>query len=63
MHAVLEAAAGRGAQSLWLTVWEHNPRARAFYAKCGFTDVGTCAYLFGTEPQTDRVMARAVSDL
>ena len=40
-------------------MWEHNHRARAFYVKCGFTDVGEHVFLFGTDPQTDRVMARA----
>lgn len=46
----------RGAQTLWLGVWERNDRARAFYAKCGFADAGEHIFLFGTDPQTDRVM-------
>ena len=46
----------RGAKTLWLGVWEKNDRARAFYAKCGFADVGEHIFLFGTDPQTDRVM-------
>ena len=53
-------AAIRGAQTLWLGVWERNPRALAFYGKCGFVDVGEHVFLFGTDPQTDRVMARAL---
>jgi len=58
MARVIADAGGSGAQTLWLGVWEHNPRARAFYGKCGFTDVGEHVFLFGTDPQTDRVMAR-----
>jgi len=50
-----EARAG-GAKTLWLGVWERNDRARAFYAKCGFVDAGEHIFLFGTDPQTDRVM-------
>ena len=58
MARVTADAGETGAQTLWLGVWERNPRARAFYAKCGFTDVGEHVFLFGTDPQTDRVMAR-----
>jgi len=58
MTRAIAEAAEAGAQTLWLGVWEHNHRARAFYGKCGFTDVGEHVFLFGTDPQTDRVMAR-----
>ena len=58
MARVTAEAGDTGAQTLWLGVWERNPRARAFYATCGFIDVGEHVFLFGTDPQTDRVMAR-----
>ena len=57
MERVKSEARLRGAGTLWLGVWEHNDRARAFYAKCGFSDVGEHIFLFGTDPQTDRVMS------
>jgi GNAT superfamily N-acetyltransferase len=57
MDRVLSEARAHGARTLWLGVWEKNARARAFYAKCGFTDVGDHIFLFGTDPQTDLVMA------
>jgi GNAT superfamily N-acetyltransferase len=60
MDRVKSEARLRGASTLWLGVWEHNARARAFYAKCGFVDVGEHVFLFGTDPQTDRVMAAAL---
>jgi GNAT superfamily N-acetyltransferase len=60
MDRVRIAARERGANTLWLGVWERNDRARAFYAKCGFADAGEHIFLFGTDPQTDRVM---VADL
>ena len=60
MDHVRIAARERGAKTLWLGVWERNDRARAFYAKCGFTDVGEHIFLFGTDPQTDRVMVTAL---
>jgi ribosomal protein S18 acetylase RimI-like enzyme len=59
MRAVDHSAVELGGRTLWLGVWERNPRAIAFYAKCGFVDVGEHAFIFGTEEQTDRVMARA----
>ncbi len=55
-RATAEARAA-GAGTVWLGVWERNPRALAFYGKCGFVDVGEHVFLFGTDPQTDRVMA------
>lgn len=60
MERVKDEARQRGARTLWLGVWEHNARARAFYEKCGFVDVGSHVFVFGTDPQTDRVMAVAL---
>ena len=57
MDRMKAEARQRGAETLWLGVWERNDRARAFYAKCGFADVGEHVFLFGTDPQTDRVMS------
>ncbi len=58
MRAVDDEAARRGAAVLWLAVWERNERAKAFYLKCGFHDVGSKVFVLGTDRQTDRVMAR-----
>jgi GNAT superfamily N-acetyltransferase len=60
MDRVKSEARARGAGTLWLGVWERNDRARAFYAKAGFADVGEHVFLFGTDPQTDRVMIMAL---
>ena len=60
MDRVKVEARARGAKTLWLGVWERNHRARAFYAKCGFIDAGEHIFLFGTDPQTDRVMTLAL---
>jgi diamine N-acetyltransferase len=58
MSAVDEAAHALGGRTLWLGVWERNPRAIAFYTKCGFVDIGQQTFMVGTDEQTDRVMAR-----
>lgn len=56
MAGVLESGRERGADRIWLGVWEHNPRAQAFYRKLGFRDVGSQPFTLGTSRQTDRVM-------
>lgn len=58
MDAVLDAARARGAETLWLGVWERNPRAAAFYAKYGFARVGEHTFLLGADAQTDWLLAR-----
>ena len=60
MGACVDAARGRGGRTLWLGVWERNPRAQAFYRKMGFVDVGEQVFLLGADRQTDRVMVRAL---
>lgn len=60
MDAVMDVARDRGAETLWLAVWEFNPRAVAFYTKCGFRDVGSKPFVLGTDHQTDRVMTRGL---
>ncbi|MDF1504978.1 GNAT family N-acetyltransferase [Roseisolibacter sp. H3M3-2] len=61
MDAVLDAARARGARTLWLGVWERNPRAAAFYAKYGFGRVGAHTFVLGADAQTDWLMARPLA--
>lgn len=58
MDAAIAAARSRGARTLWLGVWERNPRAIVFYGKHGFRDVGWLPFKLGGDDQTDRVMSR-----
>ena len=60
MDAAIEAARARKAQTLWLGVWERNPRAVAFYAKYGFVRVGEHTFVLGGDAQTDWLFARPV---
>ena len=50
-------ARARGARTLWLGVWEHNPRAMAFYRKFGLEVVGTHAFMLGLDRQRDLIMS------
>ena len=61
MQRCLDIAVERGHRSVWLGVWEHNPRAIAFYEKWGFVDVGAKSFVLGKDHQTDRVMMRVVA--
>ena len=61
MQACMALAAERKREWLWLGVWERNARAIAFYARRGFTDVGSQSFQLGADRQTDRIMARRVA--
>ena len=63
MDAALDTARARGAQTLWLGVWERNPRAVAFYAKYGFVRVGEHTFVLGGDAQTDWLFARPVTGI
>jgi diamine N-acetyltransferase len=56
MASAFEAARAFGGRHLWLSVWERNPRAIAFYTKEGFADAGSTVFLVGPDRQTDRVL-------
>jgi ribosomal protein S18 acetylase RimI-like enzyme len=58
MHACLSEATQQGYCAIWLGVWEHNLRARAFYRKWNFHEVGTHVFQLGNDSQTDILMQR-----
>jgi diamine N-acetyltransferase len=60
MQRCIEVARELGAQTLWLGVWERNPRAIRFYEKCGFVDIGSHPFLVGSDLQTDRLMSLVI---
>ena len=61
MLACLDEMRGRRSDVVWLGVWEHNPKAIAFYRKFGFVEVGEHIFPLGSDPQRDIVMARPVA--
>ncbi len=56
MKASLDEAARRGCDSIWLDVWDHNLRARAFYSRWGFAEMGTQSFQLGDDLQNDLLM-------
>ncbi len=60
MERAFADAERAGCDALWLGVWEHNPKAMAFYQKFGFGFVGTHAFMLGHERQRDLIMTVAI---
>jgi diamine N-acetyltransferase len=60
MLAVHEQARRRGAQTLWLGVYDRNVRAVEFYERFGFAKVGGQKFEFGGQIYVDPVYAAAV---
>ena len=56
-HAA-DLARQRGARTFYLSVWQHNHRAIAFYARQGFERVGVAPFQLGADIQLDPVMMR-----
>ena len=61
MDACAADARQRGGRTIWLGVWDQNPRALRFYTKWGYEDVGGQTFLLGVDPQQDRVLARSLA--
>ena len=56
MAWVLDEARRRGAEHLYLSVFTDNHRARRFYARYGFTEIGPYAFKVGNHVDEDIVM-------
>lgn len=60
LAAVRSEAARAGARVLWLSAYQRNARAVAFYRRQGFAVAGTATFHMGHEVQDDWVMLRAL---
>ena len=60
MDWVIDEARNRGAQALYLTVFIDNHRARKFYARYGFEDVGRYDFMVGEQADEDIIMRKAL---
>jgi diamine N-acetyltransferase len=58
MQKCIDVALQKQYQSLWLGVWEHNPKALAFYQKWGFEIYGEHIFQLGDDAQTDYLMTK-----
>ncbi len=60
METTMVVAKEFGGSAIWLSVWEENQRAIAFYKKSGFIDIGTKDFWVGDDRQTDYVMVKKI---
>ena len=60
MKACLELARSRGFESVWLSTWELNHRANAFYKKWEFENVGEATFKVGSDIQNDFIFAKRI---
>lgn len=60
MRACIDTALAAGFETIWLGVWEHNPRAQSFYRKWSFHAVGQHVFQLGSDAQTDILMERGI---
>jgi GNAT superfamily N-acetyltransferase len=60
MEACLDEARRAESDVVWLTVWEHNHRAMAFYAKWGFVAAGDVIFMLGNDRQRDLLLKRSL---
>lgn len=51
----LDTARSEGAPEIYLTVFVHNARAKRFYTRYGFSEVGHCVFMMGDHVDDDRV--------
>lgn len=56
MRTCVDEARRAGHRAMWLGVWEHNERAKAFYRRWGFRRVGQHVFQLGSDPQIDWLM-------
>lgn len=58
MAWAISTAGDLGAEELYLTVFDHNERAKRFYARHGFHEVGRCTFTLGDRVDDDRIWCR-----
>jgi GNAT superfamily N-acetyltransferase len=60
MQTCLDWSKNKGFETVWLGVWEHNPKAIRFYEKMGFQRFEEHVFVLGSEVQNDFLMKKEV---
>ena len=60
METCLDTAHSKGYRSVWLSTWELNHRANAFYKKWGFEIIGEAKFTVGSDVQNDFIFVRII---
>ena len=61
MGWAVESAREANAPELYLTVFDHNERAKRFYARHGFVEVGNCTFVLGDRVDDDRIWRKVLA--
>jgi diamine N-acetyltransferase len=61
MHWALDRARALDAPEIYLTVFDHNERAKRFYIRHGFVEFGRCPFHLGGRTYDDRVWRKTLS--
>jgi ribosomal protein S18 acetylase RimI-like enzyme len=60
MDWALAETRARGLANIYLTVWVENHRARRFYERYGFKEIGSYSFVVGTTVDDDRILHLAL---
>jgi diamine N-acetyltransferase len=60
MKWAIDTARAEGAPEIYLTVFDHNMRAKRFYTRHGFSEVGHCIFRLGDRVDDDRVWRKTL---
>jgi len=61
MRRCLEVAQAARVSAVVLGVWEHNERAKAFYQRYGFREIGDVAFKLGEDVQRDLIYRKGLA--
>ena len=61
MRRIQELALAAGNTALVLGVWEHNTRARQFYQRLGFKEIGEHEFVLGQDVQRDLILRKGLA--
>ncbi|MGI4835819.1 MAG: GNAT family N-acetyltransferase [Janthinobacterium lividum] len=61
MRRTIELAQAASCTALVLGVWEHNERAKAFYQRFGFKEIGEHEFRLGQDVQRDLILRRGLA--
>jgi ribosomal protein S18 acetylase RimI-like enzyme len=61
MRRCLEVAQAAGVSAVVLGVWEHNERAKAFYQRYGFREIGDVVFRLGEDVQRDLIYRKGLA--
>jgi diamine N-acetyltransferase len=63
MKWAIDTSGAEQAPEIYLTVFDHNIRAKRFYARHGFSEVGHCTFKLGDRVDDDRVWRKTLTHL